>query len=493
MKVSFVNPPFLPRFSRESRSPSVTKSNTLYYPHWLCYAAAATSALEGVEIDVVDGCATSQSPAEVFDRVVDFKPKLLIVDTSTPSVYSDIRFAAGIKQALPNCLVAVVGPHVTATIPETFEYAAGNQLELNLVLNGEYDSTVKNLVERLKNGEDWTTLAGLAYIDSSGSVTDNGKAPPINNLDSIPFVTEIYSKYLDIPRYFMAHTKYPMVTVITGRGCPNHCTFCQLPQVMYGHTYRTRSVTNVVDEFEFISKHLSSVKGVMIEDDTFTANQARVKEICQEIIKRGIRNLEFTCNARADVKRETLDLMHQAGFRMMCVGFESGDQDTLNKMRKGTKQNIILDFVKNSKESKVKVHGCFMYGNREETYQTMNRTLDFALSLDIDSAQFYPIMVSPGTADYDYYKREGMLASEDFSLWLTDDGQHRSTIVRDTLSNREIEDFCDYSRRRFYLRPKYIAYKAWESLSSLDHLLKNLRGFVVLVKHLVFRPGSAPK
>ena len=121
--------------------------------------------------------------------------------------------------------------------------------------------------------------------------------------------------------------------------------------------------------------------------------------------------------------------------------------------------------------------------------ETMQKTLDLALSMPIDSAQFYPIMVSPGTADYDYYKEKNLLFSKDFSKWNDEEGQHRSTIRREHITEKDIEDFCDHSRRKFYLRPRYVMMKGMESLTSFHHLKKNLRGFKVLVGHLVKRAG----
>ena len=489
MHVAFINPPFLPRFSRESRSAAVTKSDTLYYPHWLCYAAAATSSMEGVDIDVIDAAPTHIPVSEIVERLRPKRPRLALFDTSTPSIYNDLRVADAIKRAIPECRIAVVGPHVTATVSETFQYCEENALALDFVFHGEYERTVQQVVQCLLSGGMCTDVNGLAYRNGQGEVIVNPEQEPITDLDSIPFVSSIYKRFFDIPKYFMSHTKYPMVTLISGRGCPFMCTFCQLPQVMYGHKWRARSVKNFVDEVEYIRRELPEVKGIMLEDDTFTVDKKRVREICREMIDREIFGIELTCNARADVDHETLSLMHQAGFRMMCVGFESGDQETLNRMRKGTKAPRISEFVEDSQAAKVKIHGCFMYGNREETAETMHRTLNFALSLPIDTAQFYPIMLSPGTADYEYYKESGRLITEDFSKWNDERGQHRSTVRREHLTEKEIEDFCDYSRRRFYLRPKYMWLKGKEALFSIDHLKKNLRGFSVLIGHLLSRPG----
>ena len=490
MKVLFINPPFLPRFSRESRSPSVTKSNTMYYPHWLCYAAAYVCKNNDVEIDVIDAAPLNIQYSSLAIRIKNFAPDIVVIDTSTPSIYSDLTFASNIKKESNNAIMVMVGPHVSATINETFEYCQSNKLNIDFILHGEYEKTLSELIEAIRNKKTPYDIKGLAF-QKSGEIKVNGKNDFLHELDNFKFVSEIYNKFLNIPDYFMAHTKYPMVTLISGRGCTSRCSFCQLPQVMHGHEFRTRSVDNLIDELKYIKSEMPFVKGIMFEDDTFPSDKQRVLELCEKIVENGLDYLEYTCNARANVSRGTLNAMHKAGFRMMCVGFESGDQVVLNAMRKGTKRNIIKKFVADSKIEGVKVHGCFMYGNKGETKETLTNTLDFALNLDIDSAQFYPIMVSPGTEDYEYYKEKKLLKSEDFSQWNDAQGQHKTTILREEITDDELEQFCDYSRRRFYLRPKYIFMKGVESIFDYSHLKKNIRGAAVLLRHLVYKPGAS--
>lgn len=491
MHVTFLNPPFLPRFSRESRSPAVTKSDCLYYPHWLAIAAGALNDQENVEIDFIDACADSYTTEQLIERIKKNDSKVVVIDTSTPSIYSDIETSNIIKDALKDVITVLVGPHVTATINETFDYALMHKFKIDVICNGEYDQTLINLIKKIQQNDDYKKINGISYLENN-QIKVNPKENPIHSLDYKTSASKIYKKFLNIEKYFMPHTKYPHLSLITGRGCPYRCTFCQLPQVMHGHSYRTRSVKNVVDEFEFIVKEMPEVKAVMLEDDTFTADQPRVIEICNEFVRRGLQKykLEFTCNSRADVKKDTLKAMYKAGFRMLCVGFEAGDQSTLNSMKKGTKFRIIDEFVKNAADEKIKIHGCFMYGNKDETPETMKNTLNYALKLNIDTAQFYPIMVSPGTADYEYFKRNNMLKTENFSEWNDKHGMHKSTIERMELSNDEIEKFCDFSRRKFYLRPNYIAKKVIEGLKNFDDFKKNFRGFKRLAKHLLTKPGQ---
>jgi len=485
MRISFINPPFKPRFSRESRSPAVAKGGTLYYPHWLTYAACYAR-FHHHEVDLFDGCATPLSVEEGVRRVAAFGADMVVINTSTPSVYSDIKFGGAIKAVHPRVKVFLAGPHVSATVKESWDFIRRSGAQLDGILVGEYDGIVVDIANRMAGGEDFHCAKGLAY-EVNSEIVENPQPPLLQELDGWPLATELYKEFLDIPAYYYSHNKHPMVTIITGRGCHYRCTFCQLPQVMHGHEYRTRSVEDVVREFRYIHRELPSVRNIMIEDDTFTANRPRVREICERLIKEGLNRVEWTCNARADVDYETLVRMREAGCRMLCTGFESGDQEILNKMRKGTKLSIIEKFVHDANKAGVMVHGCFMFGNKHETEESLRETLEFALRLPIDTAQFFPIMVSPGTIDYQFFKEQGMLRSENFANWNDEEGNHQSTVDRLNLSNKFIEEFCDYARRRFYLRPSYIFYKARQSLKDFDELKRNVMGFRKVIRHLVLR------
>jgi hypothetical protein len=130
------------------------------------------------------------------------------------------------------------------------------------------------------------------------------------------------------------------------------------------------------------------------------------------------------------------------------------------------------------------VHGCFMFGHLDDTLDTMQDTLNWALQLDPDTAQFFPLMVYPGTTAYQSARERGWLTTEDYSQWLTKDGLHNSVVRLPQISPQELVRFCDLARRRFYLRPKYVWRKAAQSFRSAGELKRNVRGFLSIAKHL---------
>ena len=261
-----------------------------------------------------------------------------------------------------------------------------------------------------------------------------------------------------------SHSLHPLVVIMTGRGCPFHCTYCVIPQVLQGHNYRKRSVASIVEEFAYIRKNFPEIKEIMIEDDTLTADKDRCAEFSRLLIEKRLTSLPWSANSRADVDYETMRLMKSAGCRLFCVGFESGDQNILNNIRKGTRIDIIERFVRDAKRAGILIHGCFMVGNRGETRETLETTLAFAKRLNPDTAQFFPIMVYPGTSDYAYFMEKGWVVSKNFRDWITPEGLHSSTVSNPDLPYELLVRFCDRARREFYLRPRYLIYKLVQSV-----------------------------
>ncbi len=484
MRVAAINPPFLPRYSRESRSPAVAKSGTLYYPMWLAYAVGLLEK-HGHEVLFIDAPAAGLSFEETVSRVAAFAPSLAVVDTSTPSIYSDVAAACGLKERIPGLFTVLVGAHVSALPEETL----GLNTALDAVAYGEYEATLLHLAGVLTSvgASGLADVPGIAFRDKAGSIFKNGPREYIADLDQLPPVSAVYKKHLSIEPYFYGHSRHPIVVIMTGRGCPFHCTYCVVPQVLQGHRYRRRSVTNVVEEFVFIRDNFPHAKEIMIEDDTLTADSKRCRELSHALIEAHATGIPWSATSRADVDFETMAEMKKAGCRLFCVGFESGDQEILDNIKKGTNVDGIRRFMKDARRARILIHGCFMVGNRGETRSTLEKTLRFAKELSPDTAQFYPIMVYPGTSDYHYFKERGWIVTEDFRKWLTEEGLHSSVVSNPELPYETLVDFCDRARREFYLRPGYVAGKGVQALLHPGELKRLLMGFRTIFPYLLHR------
>ncbi len=464
MKILALNPPFLPRYSRESRSPAVTRSGTLYYPMWLAYAVGYLEK-KGHEVLFLDAPASDMTADDVVRAAEGFDPEMVVIDTSTPSIYNDAEIAATLKKVLPEVFVAMVGVHVSAVPEKTL----GESPAVDVTVFGEYDTTLVELAGLVSTGRkklDLSGVQGIAYRKRNGTIEVNEGRPHITDLDELPLVSHVYKKHLDIKPYFYGHSRHPLVVIVTGRGCPFHCTFCVVPQTMHGHRYRRRSISSVVEEFLYIGDNFPEAREIMIEDDTLTADRTRCRELSRRLIEVGATKIPWSANSRADVDYDTMKLMKKAGCRLFCVGFESGEQQILNNIKKGTKIDRIRQFVKDAKRAGILVHGCFMVGNRGETHETLETTLTFAKELSPDTAQFFPIMVYPGTSDYRYFADKGWITTENYREWLTADGLHSSVVSNPDLTYEELVAFCDRARKEFYLRPKYLLQKTLQVISQ---------------------------
>ena len=477
MKALFLNPPYLPQFSRGQRSPQVTKSGTFYYPIWLAYAAGAVEA-DGHDLQLVDAIADDLDMEDIIKNISTFKPDLIIVDTSTPSIENDARIAETLKNKVTNSIVGLVGPHVASTPVETLN----NYPWVDFVTIKEYDETLREVARALDDGDDWSNIKGLA-IRKDGKPYLNSEQPLIQDLDSMPFVSSTYYKHLNYKKYFYAITQWPVVTIISGRGCPYKCNYCLFPQTLQGAQYRARSAENVVDEMEYIEKNFPDVREIFIEDDTLTLNKKRMIRICEEIIRRGVK-IKWTCNARADVDLETLKIMSAANCRLLCVGVESGVQEILDNVEKGISLEQIDQFFKDAKKADVMVHGCFMAGNQGETRETMEKTLDLAKKLNPDTAQFFPLMIYPGTKAYDWAKSNNYIKAETYKDWLTDDGLHNTVVERPDLPYKDIVEFCNRARREFYLRPRYMAYKLKQVMRHPREAKRLVKSFKTFARYI---------
>ncbi len=477
MRVSLINGPFLPRFSRSQRSPGVIKSNVLYYPYWLAHAAALLDR-EGFTVDLFDAVAAGADETQAVQRVRDFAPRLALVETSTPSIVADVSFATRLKRESPNVAVFLVGTHVSAIPAETL---TGTQLDGALL--GEYDQTALELAQVLRDAGALDGVAGLALPRVDG-IHQTAPRAPIENLDQLPWVAPLYRRFLPVEAYNFSLAHHPMVMLISGRGCPNNCFFCLYPQVMHGRRYRARSPEHLVGEVEWIAHEMPAVREVVFEDDTFTADEDRAIRFAQLKRQRGI-GLPFFANLRVNTRAETMRELVAAGLRSCAVGFESADEDALREMRKGITVSRAQEFMREAKAIGLLVHGCFMVGFPGETAASMERTLRHAIALEPDSAQFYPVFPYPGTEAFRWAEERGYLAHREWRRWLTPAGGHAAVVDLPGATAAEQWAFCERAYRRFHFRPKYIWRKLAQALRHPSEGWRSVRGLWAYLRYLL--------
>ena len=483
MKICFINPPFKAeygKFSRESRSPSIGHSGVLYYPLWLIYSAAYCRK-HGFEIAFIDAPAKQLTQDQALERIKNeaADAKLFVLDTSTPSIYSDAEFAFQLKQRYPSAFTLLVGTHPSAVPDETMGINTG----IDGIARREFDQIVLDLAYALKNNDKLSNVRGLTYREND-CVIHNPNAELITDLDKIPYAAEFIKDYLCVTDYVFPAAAFPSIQMFTGRGCPAQCNFCVYPQTLHGHKYRQRSSEHVIGEIEYIVKNFPDVKEIVFEDDTFTINKARVETLCRTMIDRGLhKKIRWLCNARVNLDYDTMVLMKKAGCHLIIPGIESVDQNILNNIKKGTTVAQIETYISDARRAGLMVHACYMVGNPGETRQTMENTLKAALRYKTDTAQFFPLIPYPGTRAYQW-ARENNYISGDYAEYLHEDGTLNCIIHTPDLRADELVSFCSYARKKYYLRPWYIAHRLWRGLHDIEDLKRSLKAFSKLKQTL---------
>ena len=478
MKTLVINEPFISGFCRSQRWAARSRARAQRHPDWLAYATAVLEKA-GEDVELYDFPPKDWGKDKLLTLVKEKQPGVVILDSTTPSIYSDLECARICKSASP-CKVIMVGPHASAVTEETLRISEG---AVDFVARGEYDYTVRDLVRCIREGRnDFENIQGISFL-KNGQYISTPDRPLIDNLDELPYPAY---HFIDLNDYFDGGKQFPFLTIEGGRGCPFKCTFCLWPQVMHGRKFRLRSPKNIVDELEHWLKIYPDLrKGeFFFEDDTFTANRKRAHEICDEILARGIK-ITWSINARADIiDRELFSKMGKAGCRTIWLGVESSDPEILARCHKGTKPEQVTEFIRLAHEAKLTVHGCFVLGLPGETEESINKTIDFALSCGLDTLQFSGAVPFPGTEYFQYCKENNLLKATKWSDWLHN-GEQKAVIDYPGLSSEKIEYYVNQGLKRFYLRPGYLL-KFLFSSRGIPDLYRKFRGGWNFLSYLVF-------
>lgn len=466
IKVSTINPPFLRGYSRQSRSPCVAKSGTIYFAYYLAYAGCALE-MGGHDVYHLDAIIDDLTFEKSIEKIKEQNPALIIVDTSTPSIESDIKFCAALKIAIPSAVIACSGTFPSKTPEEFFNLNRVNGSPIQLALCGEYEETALEVANAIATGDSYFSIEGVAYVDDKGVVIVNGGLRKTSEsfLDRLPFVSEFYLRHFGedgIRRHFYASINWPYLQILTARGCPYKCSFCNIPSI---GSYRTRSIDSVINELKFIEEKMPFVKEIFIEDDTFPINKKRTREMCEKIIQEKIR-LTWSCNARVNTDLETLQIMKLAGCRLTCVGFESPMENSLKDIQKKTSLHEQERFMQDADAVGMKVNGCFILGLPGDTEETIQSTIEYSKKLMPNTVQFYPHMLYPGTESFKWAEDNNLLAHKDWKLWLTEDGFHNTPLKTEKISSDRLLNLADEARLKFYSNPKYILKMLIQGLKS---------------------------
>lgn len=451
---------------------------SFWYPTWLAQPAAM---VEGSKL--IDAPAHDQSWDDIKHEFDD--RDLVILHTSTPSFGQDIRTAALIKERNPKILIGFVGAKV-AVEPDKSLAATPH---VDFVAREEYDFTILEIAQ----GAPLATVDGITWRAPDGAFVRNKDRAVIEDMDVLPMVSPVYKRDLQIEKYFGGYLLHPYVSFYTGRGCKSRCTFCLWPQTIGGHNYRFRSVPKVIEEVEYILKNIPETKEIFFDDDTLTDNHARVEELAIALGKLGFGKKGFpvswSCNAKANVPRKTLEVLKANGLRLLLVGYESGNQQILHNIKKGLRTDVARQFTKDCHALGIVIHGTFILGLPGETEETIEETINYAKEIDPHTIQVSLAAPYPGTFLYKQATENGWF--DNSNDLLTDGGNQIAQLSYPHLPASVIFDKVEEFYKRFYFRPSKIWSIVSEMLRDWNMMKRRLREGVEFFDFLRRRKEAA--
>jgi radical SAM superfamily enzyme YgiQ (UPF0313 family) len=463
MKISLINPPCDTPMIREGRSQLPQKIRKNSTPQMTLAYLAGTLRHAGYQVLALDCIADGLDSNAVWSILSDFQPNLSLINTVTPSIESDLDFVAQLKERHPNCLTAVFGTHVTALHREVMAQCP----KVDCVFRHEPEWTALELATALTKGQ--LPDSGLPGCDMriNGRVVEGPERPFIDDLDSLGFPAW---DLFDISRYQHPVLGRSYLTVNTSRGCAHNCIFC-VGSLYYGKKVRYRSVTSILDELERHVLGTFKVDLVWFYADDFTADPEFVKQLCRGILDRGLK-ITWWSNTRVDKPDDEMyRLMKESGCYMLSIGGESGNQEILRIIRKGTKPEFIHNTVRLLRRVDITSLVFFLIGLPGETRATIEETIRFAQKINPDYVEFYPATPFPGTAFHDISKKEGLIADADWSGYMC--GGDNFVVKIPEVTREELDRILRSAYRRFYVRPAYLWLMA-------RRLLRNPQEFVRL-------------
>ena len=458
MSALFLSPPSFDGFDggAGSRYQARREVTSFWYPTWLAQPAALVPGSRLLD------CPPLGMGVEECLRIAD-RHDHVIIHTSTPSLRNDVKVAEAIKARRPGTTIGFVGAHAAVLPTDTLKASPA----IDWVGRKEFDFTCKEVCE----GRPMESIAGLSFR-RDGRIQHNPERELIADMDVLPWVADVYKRDLDIEKYFIGYLLHPYVSLYTGRGCPAQCTFCLWPQTIGGHKYRVRSPANVAAEMAHMRALFPRVKEFFFDDDTFTANLPRAREIARRLAPLG---LTWSCNSRANLDPDTIRLLRDCGLRLFLVGYESGNDDILRRIKKGVTTDEMRGFTRACHAAGVVIHGTFILGLPVETPQTIERTLRFAQELDVFSIQVSLAAPYPGTELYEMARQNGWFSKKDKTDIVHGDGFQQSTLEYPGLSKEQVFDEVERFYRQYYLRPRPILRIIRTMLEDKDVLVRRCR------------------
>jgi anaerobic magnesium-protoporphyrin IX monomethyl ester cyclase len=416
-------------------------------PLGLLYIAAVLEK-NGHDVILLDSQAEDKGMEDVKKIIMNKQPEVIVSLTSTMSFLEDCNTFREIKENV-DVTTILYGSHVTFLPKISLEHQG-----VDFIVMGEPEYIIRDFINAKEKNENYKKIRGIGYREN-GKTKINPRYPFIENLDELPFPNR---KHILQFAYFNPLVKrVRWTTASTSRGCIGRCNFCTSPS-FYGKVLRMRSPENVVKELEEIKE--IGYDEVFFRDETFTANQERLKKICSLILEKHL-NIDWICNARiGTVNKETMEMMKKAGCYLIKFGVESGVQQILDNINKGIRVDMTRKTFKWAHEVGMETHAHIMLGCIGETKNTISETIKFVKEIKPTTVTFGAFTPYPGTEVFEMVRKKEPAIGDGSSCDLSKIhtiGFYNYLFC--DLNEEEIGDAIVRAYKEFYLRPSYIMEK----------------------------------
>lgn len=435
VKTTLVNPPPLKGVYRHQ----------LYLPIGLAYLASVLEEGE-CEVTVIDCPALDMTQQDLKQKLESIQPDLIGITSMTPTIQSALQSAQIAKNACPEAMTVLGGPHVTFMD----EPVLTEEKAVDVIVRGEGEQTLLELAKNVFNPKALEDIEGITFR-KEGQIVRTPNRRVMENLDDLP--RPAY-KFFPLENYRLFGRK--ILPIITARGCPSQCSFCTSAQ-MFGKGFRARSPKNIADELEWLRDE-HGAEAFTFYDDTFTLDRRRAIGICDEIVTRKI-GLPWDCQTRVStVSRDILLKMREANCQQVFFGVESGCQTILDAVKKGTTVAQNEKAILLAKDVGLFVAVSVMIGYPGETHAMLKETIDLVKKTEPDDVYICVATPYPGTELRRLVKDNGWEMSDDWGCYDTT----TPVFANPNLSEDDVRKLRTSFYNSFY-SPKYV----------LRHLFKN--------------------
>lgn len=431
------------------------------------------------EVWIVDAYAHQKDFDDLERDIVEFSPDLVGIMTQTHDLVDVFKSIQTIKKVKPDTHICLGGAHIWV-----FPEEAINLPGVDSAVWGDGEITFTELVETLERKGDLRDVAGILFKEKEGQVIRTENREEAKDLDIFPFPDRTA---IDYRRYYTPATREALTTtMITSRGCPLRCVFCDTRK-----NYRSRSPKNIVDEMEICVRDLG-IKEIFFIDDIFNVTSQRVIDIANEILARGLKvkwGFKSTCRG---VTAEMLKIAAQAGCVKIHYGVETGTDEGLRAMNKSVTIAEIKQTFRLTREAKIRSIAYMMIGcPHEKTREDIVKTINFVNDLDPDFVVYALYSPYPDAAIFQEGVKRGLFAGD---VWLnfmrnpTEDFD-LPTVWEEHFSEEELIEIFKIAHRAFYLRPQKVL-QTLKDLHSFAEFKRMFLGGLSLIKMEFLRPGK---